>query len=93
MLTLISCAHADGPKLTQLNLANLPDGPSMLENFEAGSSSEGFEARVVAAQRNDARISFQEGNKTRITKALDLIMRKMYERTEGDERINLGTRP
>ncbi|KAF7513990.1 hypothetical protein GJ744_006604 [Endocarpon pusillum] len=65
----------------------------MLDTFGAASSSEGFEARFVAAQRNDARIAFEEGNKIRITKELTLTMRKINGRTESDERLSPATRP
>ena len=65
----------------------------MLDTFRAGSSSGGFEARFVAAQRNDARIAFEEGNKIRMTKELALTVRKINGRTESDERMTPATRP
>jgi O-succinylbenzoate synthase len=55
-------------------LANIPDGPSMLDVFRAWSSTtEGFEAQFVAAQQNDARVSFLETNTARIDEQLALI--------------------
>lgn len=80
-----SCVCTGQPGLTQSYLSNLPDGPTMLDTFGAGFSSEGFEARFVAAQRNDTRIAFEEGNKIRITKELALTVSKIKGRRESDE--------
>lgn len=77
MLTKISCGKYDQLGLWKSNLANVSDGPSMLDAFEACSSMESFEARFVAAQQNNARTSFQEINTTKIGKELALIEMKI----------------
>ena len=58
----------------------MSDGPSMLDVFQAWLSPEGFEARFVAAQQNDARALFLESHMARIGKELALIDMKINER-------------
>jgi len=52
----------------------------MLDVFQAWLSPEGFEARFVAAQQNDARALFLESHMARIGKELALIDMKINER-------------
>lgn len=59
-----------GTELSQRNLDHIPNGPSMLDDFQARSMSNGVEARFAAVQRNDDRACFQQESTLRIKKEL-----------------------
>jgi hypothetical protein len=79
MLTTTRCEACGRLRLRKSGLLTVTDGPSMLDVFQAWFSPEGFEARFVAAQQNDARALFLEGHMVRLGEELALIDMKINE--------------
>jgi hypothetical protein len=79
MLTTSRCEECGRLRLRESVLANVLDGPSMLDVFQAWFSPEGFEARFLAAQQNDTRALFLKSHMARIGKELAYIEMKINE--------------